>query len=134
MSGSLSLPSQLQTVPLQPVGAPASTLGLVELVSLAKTTRALAGGSQAAQLPVLLHRRAHPVDLGVAGDGGVVDVDHDHLVVPGEETLVQVTLNNKANVAFSLVGRILANPVRVQNPESLESTSNLEETVARLQY
>ena len=28
-----------------------------------------------------------------------------------------------------LVGRILANPVRVKNPESLESTSNLEEIV-----
>ena len=36
---------------------------------------------------MLLDGGAHPVDLGVAGDGGVVDVDHDHLVVPGEETL-----------------------------------------------
>ena len=33
---------------------------------------------------VLLDGGAHPVDLGVAGDGGVVDVDHDHLVVPCE--------------------------------------------------
>ena len=32
---------------------------------------------------MLLDGGAHPVDLGVAGDGGVVDVDHDHLVVPG---------------------------------------------------
>ena len=81
-SCSLSLPPQLQAVPLQPVGAPASTLGLVELVSLAKAARALAGGSQSTQLPVLLHGGAHPVDLGVTGDRGVVDVDHDHLVVP----------------------------------------------------
>ena len=41
-SRSLSLPPQLQTVPLQPVGAPAASLGLVELVSLAKAARALA--------------------------------------------------------------------------------------------
>ena len=36
---------------------------------------------------MLLDGGAHPVDFGVAGDGGVVDVDHDHLVVPGQETL-----------------------------------------------
>ena len=63
--------------------APAASLGLVELVSLAQATRALASGSQSTKLPVLLHCGAHPVDLGVAGDRGVVDVDHDHLVVPG---------------------------------------------------
>ena len=28
---------------------------------------------------MLLDAGAHPVDLGVPGDGGVVDVDHDHL-------------------------------------------------------
>ena len=39
--------------------------------------------SKTTELPVLLDGGAHPVDLGVAGDGGVVDVDHDHLVVPG---------------------------------------------------
>ena len=39
---SLSLPPQLKTVSLQPVGAPAASLRLVELVTLAKTTRALA--------------------------------------------------------------------------------------------
>ena len=35
--------------------------------------------------------------------------------------------------SLSLVGGILANPVRVKNPESLESTSNLEETVVKYQ-
>merc|ERR1711913_245668 len=80
-SRSLSLPPQLQTVPLQPVGAPAASLGLVELVSLAKAARALASSSKTTELSVLLDGGAHPVDLGVAGDGGVVDVDHDHLVV-----------------------------------------------------
>ena len=81
-SSSLSLPPQLKTVSLQPVGAPAATLGLVEFVSLSKATRALASSSQSTQLPVFLHRGAHPVDLGVASDSGMVNVDHDHLVVP----------------------------------------------------
>ena len=36
---------------------------------------------------MLLDGGAHPVDLGVAGDGGVVDVNHDHLIVPGEEKM-----------------------------------------------
>ena len=77
--------------------------------------------SKTTELPVLLDGGAHPVDLGVAGDGGVVDVDHDHLVVPGEETLfIRVPSNNKANVAFSLVGRILANPVGVEDAKPLE--------------
>ena len=43
--------------------------------------------SKTTELPVLLDGGAHPVDLGVAGDGGVVDVDHDHLVVPGRQKL-----------------------------------------------
>ena len=41
-SSSLSLPPQLEAVSLQPVGAPAASLGLVELVTLAKTARTLA--------------------------------------------------------------------------------------------
>ena len=77
---------------------------------------------------MLLDGGAHPVDLGVAGDGGVVDVDHDHLVVPGEGISYKSLIGCKGQL-LSLVGRILANPVRVKNPESLESTSNLEEIV-----
>ena len=47
---------------------------------------------------------AHPVDLGVARDGLVVRVDHDHLEV--------------------LVGGILTHPIRVQHTETLESTAD----------
>jgi len=47
---------------------------------------------------------AHPVDLGVPSDGCVVNIHHDHLVV--------------------LVGRVLPNPVRVEDPQSLESPSH----------
>ena len=45
------------------------------------TSGALAGGGEAAELPVLHDGAAHPVDLGVARDGLVVRVDHDHLEV-----------------------------------------------------
>jgi len=53
---------------------------------------------------VLLDWSAHPVDLGVSGDGGVVDVDHDDLIV--------------------LVGGVLTHPVGVQDPQALESSAN----------
>merc|ERR1719244_1068656 len=81
-----------------------SSLGLVESVSLAKTTRALACGSEASQLPVFLYTGTHPVDLGVPGDGCVVDVNHNHLVV--------------------FVSRVLTDPVRVENSEPLQSPTN----------
>ena len=45
-----------------------------------------------------------PVDLGIASDGGMSHVDHDHLEV--------------------LVGGVLANPVRVEDSESLESATH----------
>ena len=53
---------------------------------------------------MLLHGVHDPVDLGIASDGGGSHIDHDHLEV--------------------LVGRVLANPVRVQDPETLESTAH----------
>merc|ERR1719477_228505 len=53
---------------------------------------------------MLLDWATHPVDLGIPGDGGVVHIHHDDLEV--------------------LVGRILSNPVRVQNSQTLESPAN----------
>jgi len=47
---------------------------------------------------------AHPVDLGVAPDGLVVRINHDDLEV--------------------LVGGVLANPVGVEDAQSLESAAN----------
>ena len=73
-------------------------------MSLAKSTGRLASGGKTSKLPVLLDWAAHPVDLGVPGDGGVVDIDHDDLIV--------------------LVGGVLANPVGVQDPQSLESSAH----------
>ena len=45
---------------------------------------------------MLLDGGAHPVDLGVAGDRGVVDVDHDHLIVPEGEGLIFCQNREKA--------------------------------------
>jgi len=53
---------------------------------------------------VLLDRVAHPVNLGVTGDSGVVNIYHDDLEV--------------------LVGRVLAYPIRVHDPQTLESSPN----------
>ena len=49
---------------------------------------------------MLLHRSAHPVDLGVATYGLMVRVNEDDFVV--------------------LVGRVLANPVGVQDTQTLQ--------------
>ena len=70
----------------------------VELVALAEATRLLAGRGEASHLAVLVYRVAQPVDLGVTADRLVEGVHHDHL----EE----------------LVGRVLRNPVRVEDPQS----------------
>ena len=48
-------------------------------MALAETTRALAGRSEAAQLAVLHHCLAHPVDLGVTTDGLVRRIGQNHL-------------------------------------------------------
>ena len=56
------------------------------------------------EFPVLHNGFGDPVDLGVTSDGFVEGIDHDDLEV--------------------LVGRVLANPVRAEDTESLETTSN----------
>lgn len=57
-----------------------------------------------AQLSVLLDRVGDPVDLGVPPDGLVVRVDEDDLEV--------------------LVGRVLADPVRAEDAETLDTTAH----------
>ena len=59
---------------------------------------------EATKLSVLLDRVGDPVDLGVPPDGLVERVDEDDLKV--------------------LVGRVLANPVRAEDAESLDTTTN----------
>ena len=68
------------------------------------TSGGLAGSGETPEFPVLHDGPAHPVDLGVTCDGLVVDVDHDDLVV--------------------LVGRVLANPVGVEDAKPLEPSAH----------
>lgn len=81
-----------------------STNGLGVTVSLAKTTRALAGRGQATQFTVLVHVLANPVDLRITGDGIVMNIHQDNLKV--------------------FVGSVLSNPVGVQNTQSSKSATN----------
>lgn len=78
-------------------GLPAAGGGLVVPVALVEAARALAGGGEAAGLAVLVDGVDDPVDARVAADGGVLGVDKDDLVV--------------------LVGRVLVDPVRVQDAQ-----------------
>jgi len=100
----LSLPVELEGVAPQPAGTARTSLGLGELASFAQSSGGFSGGGKTAELPVLHDWPAHPVDLGVTSDGLVVDVDHDDLEV--------------------LVGGVLANPVRVEHTQSLESAAD----------
>merc|ERR1712240_77397 len=100
----LSLPAQLQAVPPQPVGPSGATLGLVELVSFAETSARLAGSCEASELPVLLHCRAHPVDLRVSSHSRVMNVNHYHLII--------------------LVRRVLSHPIGVEDTKSFEPSAN----------
>jgi len=76
---------------------PAAGLGLVVAMALVEAAGLLAGGGEAAGLAVLVDGGDDPVDAGVATDGLVLGVDEDHLVV--------------------LVGRVLVNPVRVEDAQ-----------------
>jgi hypothetical protein len=76
---------------------PPASSGVVVLVSLSKTTALLAGGGEATALAVLVDRLGDPVDAGITADGLVLGVDEDDFVV--------------------LVGRVLVDPVRVEDAE-----------------
>jgi hypothetical protein len=78
-------------------GLPPASGGVVELVTTAKTTALLAGGGKSTALAVLVDWLDDPVDARVAADGLVLGVDKDDLVV--------------------LVGRVLVDPVRVENAQ-----------------
>ena len=102
-SKSLTLPAGRHAVVPLPAGVPGASDRAVELVSFAKSTRLAAGRGEPAQLAVLHHWPADPVDLGVAAHGLVEGVDHDHL----EE----------------LVGGVLSHPVGVQHTQTLAFTA-----------
>ena len=95
-------PEREGVVPLP--GLPPAGSGVVELVSTAKTTALLASGSESTALAVLVDRLDDPVDARVAADGLVLGVDADDLVV--------------------LVGRVLVDPVRVEDAEVSAATAD----------
>ena len=66
--------------------------------------KSLTSLSEAPELPMFLDGGTHPVNLGVASDGSVVDVDHDDLEV--------------------LVGRVLADPVGIEHPQALQPAAH----------
>jgi hypothetical protein len=66
-------------------------------VTLVEATRLLSSSSETTRLAVLVDRVDDPVDAGVAANGLVLWVDEDDLVV--------------------LVGRVLVDPVRVEDAE-----------------
>lgn len=78
-------------------GLPPAAAGVVVAVALVETARLLAGGGEATSLAVLVDGVDDPVDAGVDADGLVLGVDEDDLVV--------------------LVGRVLVDPVRVEDAE-----------------
>lgn len=78
-------------------GLPATSGGVVVLVTTAETTALLAGGGKTTRLAVLVDGVRDPVDASIAADGLVLGVDKDDLVV--------------------LVGRVLVDPVGVENAE-----------------
>ena len=102
-SKSLTLPAGRHAVVPLPARVPGASDRAVELVSFAKSARLAAGRGEPAQLAVLHHWPADPVDLGVTAHGLVEGVDHDHL----EE----------------LVGGVLSHPVGVQHTQTLAFTA-----------
>ncbi len=78
-------------------GLAATSSGLVESMTLSKTTRLLAGGGETAGLAVLVNWGNDPVDAWIAADGLVLWVDEDDLEV--------------------LVGGVLVDPVGVQDAQ-----------------
>jgi hypothetical protein len=78
-------------------GLPPASSGVVELVSLSKTTTLLAGGGETTALAVLVDGLGDPVDARIAADGLVLGVDEDDFVV--------------------FVRRVLVDPVRVEDAQ-----------------
>src|SRR5574339_374273 len=82
-------------------GRSARRPGLVVQVSFStKTPVLLAGGCKSSELPVLVDWIADPVDSRVIANRIMGNVDQDHLIV--------------------FVGRILVDPVRVENPQTTQ--------------
>jgi len=85
-------------------GLSSSCLGVVVTVSLVDTSALLAGGRETTTLAVLVDWLDDPVDTGITTDGLVLWVDENDFVV--------------------FVGRVLIDPVRVENTQVCTSSSD----------
>jgi hypothetical protein len=83
---------------------PSSCSRLVEAMALAKTTRLLASRSKTTRFTVLVDRLDNPVDAGITTDCLVLRVNKNNFIV--------------------LVGRVLIDPVRVEDSQVGASSSN----------
>jgi len=78
-------------------GLSATSSCLVESMTFAQTTRLLAGSGKTTGFAVLVDWLDDPVDARIAADGLVLRINEDNLIV--------------------LVGRVLVDPVRVENTQ-----------------
>jgi len=78
-----------------PGSASRTSLGGGITMTLAKSTRRLAGSGLSAQFAMLLLSLANPLNLRVSADGSMGRVDHDDFVI--------------------FVGRVITNPIGIQN-------------------
>jgi len=92
----LSVSLQVESVVSLP-RLPPSSSRLVVAMTLAETTRFLASGGETTGFAVLVNRVDDPVDPRISADGLVLRVDENDLKV--------------------LVGRVLVDPVRVQDAQ-----------------
>ena len=81
----LTVAVEVDSVVTLPGTTAGAAFGVVVQMALAIATVAGASRSQAAQLAVLVHRVANPVDARIAADCLVRRVDQDHLVEPARE-------------------------------------------------
>lgn len=101
---SLTISAQMDAILATPCSTSASTDCLSIAISFAETTRALASRREATKFTMLVNWIADPVDLGIATNSIVEDVDADHLVV--------------------FVCGVLCDPVGVQHTESTHAATN----------
>jgi hypothetical protein len=100
----LTLPAETEGIVLLPVGMDRATLGVVELVTLSKTTGGLASRCETTYFSVLHHRSAYPVNFWITTDAFVEWVYHNDFI--------------------KFVCSIFSHPVRVQNTEGPAATTS----------
>ena len=91
----LTFPAETEGIVLLPIGMDRTSLGVVESVTLSKTTRGLASRGETTDFSVLVHRSANPVNFWITTDTFVEWINHNDFI--------------------KFVCSIFSHPVRVQN-------------------